>query len=115
MSLMESILFRTLSHLSSIFRTLFSPSGDSEDLAAAGASDALGLGKTLAMDLLITLAELAEASGVGLAEKIREMQPEAKVLLIAESGGREPPEAFNWISKPFTSEALLRKIRKILG
>ncbi|UCF99903.1 MAG: PAS domain S-box protein [Spirochaetaceae bacterium] len=82
--------------------------------AAASASDALGLGKTLEVDLLITLCELEETSGVELAEKIREMQPDVKVLMISEAFGCESAADYDTISKPFTSEALLRKIRKIL-
>ncbi|MBN2551289.1 MAG: PAS domain S-box protein [Spirochaetales bacterium] len=83
-------------------------------VAAAGASDALGLGKTLEVDLLITPARDAEGLSAELAEKIREMQPEVKVLMISESAGSGGSEAYQSISKPFTSEALLRKIRKIL-
>jgi PAS domain S-box-containing protein len=83
-------------------------------VTAASASDALGLGKTLELDLLISLTELADGSGNELADKIREMQPDLKVLMIFDSTGQEPSESYHTINTPFTSETLLRKIRKIL-
>ncbi|MBA7475983.1 Sensor histidine kinase RcsC [subsurface metagenome] len=82
--------------------------------AAAGGSDALGLWKTLDVDLLISITELPEMRGVDLVEKILENQPTIKVLMISANMGHEPAERFHVIIKPFTSEALLRKIRKIL-
>jgi PAS domain S-box-containing protein len=82
--------------------------------AAASGSDALGLWKTLDVDLLISITELPEMRSVDLVEKIREMQPNIKVLMISANMGHEPTEELNVITKPFTSEALLRKIRKIL-
>jgi PAS domain S-box-containing protein len=82
--------------------------------AAAGASDALGLWKTLEVDLLISIVGLPEMSGVELVNHIREMQPDVKVLMISANTGHESLESYPAISKPFTSEALLRKIRKIL-
>jgi len=82
--------------------------------AAASGSDALGLWKTLDVDLLISITELPEMRGVDLVEKILENQPTIKVLMISASMGHEPAERFHVITKPFTSEALLRKIRKIL-
>jgi CheY-like chemotaxis protein len=81
---------------------------------ANGLSDALGLGKTLQVDLLITLCELADGSGFKLADRIRAMQPAVKVLMISEGTGDELTEVYETISRPFTSEALLRKIKKIL-
>jgi len=82
--------------------------------AAASGSDALGLWKTLDVDLLISISDLPEMRGVDLVEKIREMQPNIKVLMISANMGHEPTEELNVITKPFTSEALLRKIRKTL-
>jgi CheY-like chemotaxis protein len=83
-------------------------------VTAAGASDALGLGKTLEVDLLITTSALAEMSGAELAEKVREMQPELQVLIISDGAEHESRSHHHTISKPFTSEALLRRIGKIL-
>jgi two-component system cell cycle sensor histidine kinase/response regulator CckA len=83
-------------------------------VTAAGASDALGLGKTLEVDLLISTSELPDMSAFELAEKVREMQPGLKVLIISDTAEQESAERFHTISKPFTSEALLRRIRKIL-
>jgi CheY-like chemotaxis protein len=84
-------------------------------ITAAGASDALGLGKTLEVDMLISTTALPEMSGVELAEKVREMQPGLKVLIIYDAAEQESSEKTHTITKPFTSEALLRKIRKIMG
>lgn len=83
-------------------------------LTAAGASDALGLGKAMDVDLLISTAALAGKSGSELAEKVREMHPGLKVLIITEAAEQESSDRVHTIAKPFTSEALLRKIRKIL-
>jgi len=83
-------------------------------VTAAGASDALGLGKTLEVDLLISTSELPEMGAFELAEKVRDMQPGIKVLFISDTAEQESVERFYTISKPFTSEALLRRIRKIL-
>ena len=83
-------------------------------VTAAGASDALGLGKTLEVDLLISTTELPEMSAFELAEKVRDMQPGLKVLIISDTAEQESVERFHTINKPFTSEALLRRIRKIL-
>ena len=84
-------------------------------LTAAGVSDALGLGKAMDVDLLISAAALAGKSGSELAEKVREMHPGLKVLIITEAAEQELSDRVHTIAKPFTSEALLRKIRKILG
>jgi PAS domain S-box-containing protein len=82
--------------------------------AAASGADALGLWKTLDVDLLISVTDLPEMRGVDIVEKIRENQPHIKVLMISANMGHEPAEELNVITKPFTSEALLRKIRKTL-
>jgi two-component system, cell cycle sensor histidine kinase and response regulator CckA len=84
-------------------------------LTAATAADALGLGKTAEADLLISSTSLPGMSGIELAEQVREMQPGMKVLLITDTTEHESTTAAHTINKPFTSEALLRKIRKILG
>jgi two-component system cell cycle sensor histidine kinase/response regulator CckA len=83
-------------------------------VTAAGASDALGLGKTLGVDLLISTTALPEMSGAELADKVREMQPGLKVLIISDAPDHESSQRYHTINKPFTSDALLRKIRKIL-
>jgi two-component system cell cycle sensor histidine kinase/response regulator CckA len=83
-------------------------------VTAAGASDALGLGKTLGVDLLISTTALPEMSGAELADKVREMQPGLKVLIISDAPDQESSQRYHTIDKPFTSDALLRKIRKIL-
>jgi CheY-like chemotaxis protein len=82
--------------------------------AAASGSDALGLWKSLDVDLLISITDLPEMRGVDLVEKIRETQPNIKVLMISANMGHEPADELNMITKPFTSQALLRKIRKTL-
>jgi two-component SAPR family response regulator len=53
-------------------------------------------------------------SGCELAEKVREMQPGLKVLIISDTAEDESSKRYHTINKPFTSESLLRKIRKIL-
>ena len=66
------------------------------------------------LDLLISTTELPEMSGVELAQKVREMQPGLRVLIISDAAEADSSEKYHTIDKPFTSEALLRKIRKIL-
>jgi two-component system cell cycle sensor histidine kinase/response regulator CckA len=83
-------------------------------LTADNAADALGLGKTAEVDLLVSTTSLPEMSGVQLAKKLQEMRPHLKVLFISDAPGRDAADQAYTIAKPFTSEALLRKIRKIL-
>ncbi len=85
-------------------------------IAAESAADALALCKTLEgkVDLLMTSVGIAETEDGDLAEKIKEIQPDIHVLLISAASGAELPERYSAIRKPFTSEALARKIRSIL-
>ncbi len=84
--------------------------------AASSAADALALWKILhsKIDLLCTTVTLSDRPGTGLAENIRNMRPGLPVLLIGESEDWEPAARLELISKPFTSQILLRKIRKLL-
>jgi CheY-like chemotaxis protein len=83
-------------------------------ITAASASDALGLGKTAEADLLVCTGALSQMGGVELAQKVQQMQPDLKVLIISEAAEHESEHGYAVLKKPFTSEALLRKIRKIL-
>ena len=84
--------------------------------AAGSAADALALWKILhsKIDLLCTTVTLSDRPGTGLAENIRNMRPGLPALLIGESEDWEPAARLEMISKPFTSQILLRKIRKLL-
>jgi two-component system cell cycle sensor histidine kinase/response regulator CckA len=83
--------------------------------AAGNAADALGLGKTLEVDLLLSRSEADGECGVRLVEKIRQTQAALKVLMITDRAEQSYPQEYATIEKPFTSEALLRRIGKILA
>ena len=83
-------------------------------ITAASATDALGLGKTAEADLLVCTGALLQMGGVELAQRVQQMQPGLKVLIISEAAEHESEHGYAVLKKPFTSEALLRKIRKIL-
>ncbi len=91
-------------------------------LAAADGQSALdqALGREGPIDLLVTDVIMPEMSGRQLADRLRERQPELKVLFVSgytddaivRHGILEPGIAF--LQKPFTPEALARKVREVL-
>ena len=81
---------------------------------APGASDAMGLAKSIEVDLLISPVQLPNSSGAELVERIRAVRPQTRALLIAESPQPEDSSSCTTIGKPFTSETLLRAIRKVV-
>jgi CheY-like chemotaxis protein len=92
-------------------------------LAAGGGREALKLCQSHRGDihLLLTDVVMPDMSGRDLAERLREKCPRLKVLymsgytddIIAHHGVLEPNMEF--LEKPFTPEALARKVREVLG
>jgi signal transduction histidine kinase len=90
-------------------------------LEAAGAADALTLlGQTGAVDLLFTDVVMPDMNGRKLAEEAREMRPGLRVLFttgytrnaIVHNGMLDADVAF--IAKPFTTDQVARKVRRVL-
>jgi PAS domain S-box-containing protein len=91
-------------------------------LAAADGQSALdlALGREAPIDLLVTDVIMPEMSGRQLADRLRERRPRLKVLFVSgytddaivRHGILEPGIAF--LQKPFTPEALARKVREVL-
>jgi CheY-like chemotaxis protein len=92
-------------------------------LEAENGADALRVCETESdpVDLIVTDIVMPEMGGAELAKKIRETQPDARILFTSgyteDSALRqsflEPGEAF--IEKPFTPALLARKTRELLG
>ena len=90
---------------------------------AADGDDALGLAGSLAgsLDLLLCDVVLPDKSGVEVAQQIAELRPNVRTLFmsghapraIARQGKLRPGSRF--IAKPFTPEALLEKVARVLA
>jgi CheY-like chemotaxis protein len=104
-------------------RTHLTPQGY-EVLSAANGYEALRVYREHAQPiaLLITDVAMAPVGGIELAEQLQEIQPELKEVFASGYAGAEvlrqadflgTPAAF--LSKPFTAESLLRKVREMLG
>jgi two-component system cell cycle sensor histidine kinase/response regulator CckA len=91
--------------------------------AAAGVQDAERLmqGHAHSIDLLLSDVVLTESSGPALAEQLRRVRPDLKVLFM--TGYSEPALAYaelvkahvGMIHKPFTPRALIDRIRDVLS
>ncbi len=91
-------------------------------LEARNAKEALHLAEEHSgpIHLLLTDTVMPGLSGPGLAERVASVRPDMNVLYrsgytdnaMAHSGGREPRIAF--LQKPFTPDALARKVREVL-
>ena len=70
-------------------------------------------------DLLISDVVMPGMSGIELARELRALRPELRVLLISgyteEAVGRVGPDRLELLSKPFTADELLARIRTILA
>jgi CheY-like chemotaxis protein len=90
---------------------------------AADGREAVELFKTFngKIDLLLTDVVMPEMSGRELADQLKALQPDLKILFASgyiedTNGGKgSTHKIVNFIQKPFTQENLSRKIRDILG
>lgn len=92
-------------------------------IEAATPTEALILAEhfTLPIHLLLADLSLPRMNGVELAGRLQSLHPETRVLLLSGYGGgiipgqMENPPPYPFLQKPCTSEALVRKIREVLG
>jgi DNA-binding response OmpR family regulator len=97
---------------------IFRKQGDTVIIASNGA-DALQLAGLCQkpIDLLVTDFEMPFLNGIQLANEVRAIFPQIRVLLISGShhraGSAEIPLAF--LKKPFTSVALLERVRALMA
>ena len=91
-------------------------------LAAADGDDALrsALQDTQPVDLLLTDVVMPGLSGPQLAQRLKPLRPEMKVLYMSgyPDAGEAAPELQsepNLIEKPFSEDCLLRRLREVLG
>jgi two-component system, cell cycle sensor histidine kinase and response regulator CckA len=69
------------------------------------------------VDLLLTDVVLPGESGSALAERLRRENPQLRVLLVTGYGaqmGKMGAKQEEWLAKPFSSEALLKTVRRVL-
>jgi len=66
-----------------------------------------------AIDLLVTDIRMPHLTGDQLARKLRERRPDLKVIWISGNGG--PDDSQDYLTKPFSREEMLKKIREVLG
>jgi YesN/AraC family two-component response regulator len=90
-------------------------------LVAKDGNEALGLAveETRSIHLLLTDVVMPEMSGPRLAERLRSLRPDTKVLYMSgypNAGGAslDLQSQRNLIQKPFTKEGLLRRVREVL-
>jgi CheY-like chemotaxis protein len=91
-------------------------------LAAAGPSEALRIGEMHRgpIDLLLTDVVMPEMSGFGLADRLRAARPGLRVLYVSgyvdsdAIGYRVQEGGAALLMKPFTPEALARRVREVL-
>ena len=88
-------------------------------LAAANALEAAEAHerRSIEVDLLLTDIVLPGEDGLRLAARLTESSPRMKVLFVTGYGeriGLRTGESSNWLSKPFSSEMLLGRVRQLL-
>jgi len=66
-----------------------------------------------AIDLLVTDIRMPHMTGDELARKLRERRPNLKVIWI--SGNGAPADSQDYLTKPFSREEMLNKIREVLS
>ena len=66
-----------------------------------------------AIDLLVTDIRMPHMTGDQLARKLRERRHDLKVIWISGNGG--PADSQDYLTKPFSREEMLKKIREVLS
>ena len=66
-----------------------------------------------AIDLLVTDIRMPHMPGDELARKLRQRRPDLKVIWISGNGG--PADAQDYLTKPFSRDEMLKKIREVLS
>ena len=85
-------------------------------IEAATVDEAAAATAAQSPDLLITDIHLPAVNGVRLADMLREIRPELKVIFISgHDFGVALPAGSEFLAKPFPPAALLQKVRAMLG
>jgi two-component system, cell cycle sensor histidine kinase and response regulator CckA len=90
-------------------------------LAARNATEALELHRQalIPVNLLVTDVVLPDRSGPDLAEQLRALNPRVRVLLVSGYAEQlwlsQSVRGREYLAKPFSTEALLSKVRETLG
>ena len=89
-------------------------------LEADGIERAMGLSREYSeqIDLLLVSVSLSKAAGEGLADTVKLLSTETRILFISESGEEPPPglseRGFECIQTPFTPISLAKTVRELL-
>ncbi len=100
-------------------RKCLAPEGYEVDVAANGA-DGLRLTREKHYALILTDLKMPDMDGMEFLMTMKEMQPEAKVIMITGYSTVEHAEeatrlgAYNYIEKPFTPDTLIAAVREAL-
>jgi DNA-binding response OmpR family regulator len=74
--------------------------------------EALALVERLPLHLVITDVNLPDLSGPEVVERMRAVQPQLKAIYM--SAEPSPPAGASFLQKPFTPDALVRRVRAVL-
>jgi DNA-binding NtrC family response regulator len=100
-------------------RKCLTPEGYEVDVAGNGA-DGLRLARENHYDLILTDLKMPDMDGMEFLMTMKEMQPEAKVIMITGYSTVEHAEeatrlgAYNYIEKPFTPDTLIAAVKEAL-
>lgn len=101
-------------------RKCLTPEGYEVDVAANGA-DGLRLTRENPYDLILTDLKMPDMDGMEFLMTMKEIQPEAKVIMITGYSTVEHAEearrrgAYNYIEKPFTPDTLITAVKEAFG
>ncbi len=100
-------------------RKCLTPEGYEADVAANGA-DGLRLARENHYDVILTDLKMPDMDGMEFLMTMKEMQPEAKVIMITGYSTVEHAEeatrlgAYNYIEKPFTPDTLIAAVNEAI-
>ncbi len=83
-------------------------------LVARRPSEALRLCELKTVDVLISDVNMTEMGGVRLAERVQQIHPNARVLLMAQHAPRHVSRGMEFLAKPFYPSELLDRVENML-